>query len=91
MRLTHISWVLDSGPNGSWGWGGESYDALVWPSHWYRTLIEVERFDVCRGGKRQYVLTVGVYLPHRRIPTSPLGPSPGRARLRMFALPVPAC
>jgi hypothetical protein len=63
--------------------------ALVSPSHFYRTLFQVERFDVCTGGKRQYVLTVGVYLPPR-IPTSPLV-TPGRARLRMFALPVPAC
>ena len=90
MRLTNIEWG-STGPNSGWGWGGVLYTGLVWPSHWYRTSLQVENFDTCSGGKRQYVLTVGVYLPSRRIPTSPLGPSPGRVHLREFALPVPAC
>ena len=90
VRLTNIHWG-STGPSSGWGWPNELYGALVSPSHWYRTSLQVESFDVCSGGRRQYVLTVGVYLPPRRIPTSPLGRSPGRARLHMFALRVPAC
>ncbi len=87
--LTNIQWDGGTGPNSGWGWLGEPNSALVSPSTWYRTTFQVERFDVCSGGTRQYVLTISVWLPPRRI-TSPLV-SPGRPRLHMFALPVPAC
>lgn len=90
LLLTNIHWDGGTGPSSGWGWLGEPNVALVWPSHWCRTSFEVESFDLCAGGTRQYVLTIGVWLPPRRIPTSPLV-SPGRPRLREFALPVPAC
>lgn len=79
--LTNIHWWVEYT-----SMGGEG---LVSPSHWYRVGVAVERFDVCPGTNRQYVLAIGVYLP-RRVPTSPLGPAPP-VRLRKFALPVPAC
>ena len=90
VRLTNIQWDGGTGPDSGWGWLGEPNSALVWPSHWYRTTFQVERYDLCSGGTRQYVLTIGVLLPPRRIPASPLV-SPGRPRLRTFALPVPSC
>jgi hypothetical protein len=86
VLLTNIEWGA-GGPDAS-QWTA-LYPALVSPSHWYRTDLEVERFDVCSDDSRQYVLTVSVYLP-RRIPTSPLAPV-GRAHKREFALPVPKC
>jgi hypothetical protein len=89
VHLTNIEWDGGTGPDSGWGWLGEPNNALLWPSHWYRTSFEVESFDVCAGAARQYVLTIGVWLPPRR-PLSPLV-SPGRPRLRKFALPVPAC
>jgi hypothetical protein len=88
LRLTNITWKA-AGPDSTWGWGGESFEALVWPSHWFRTSITVEQMDVCPGGQRQYVLSVGVLLP-RHIPAEPWQ-SYGRQHLHRFALRVPVC
>jgi hypothetical protein len=90
VRLTNIAWDGgNSSTSGAWGVPGEPNSALVWPNHWYRATMEIDSFDMCVGGLRQYALTVSVWLPPH-IPNSPLV-TPGRARERKFALPVPAC
>jgi hypothetical protein len=71
VLLTNIQWEGGTGPRSGWGALYEPNLALVSPSHWYRAGFEVDRFDVCSGSTRQYVLTIEAWLP-RRVPTSPL-------------------